>query len=49
MIIFKRMIMYNSDFLNEQNEYGKILLNNKIKIFEGVKKIYEGISQNENT
>ena len=48
MIIFKRMTIYNSEFLNEQNEYGKILLNNKIKIFESAKKIYEGISQNEN-
>ena len=42
------MIIYNSNFLNVENENGKILLNNKIKIFDSVKKIYEAISQKEN-
>ena len=48
MMIFKKMIIYNSNFLNVENENGKILLNNKIKIFDSVKKIYEAISQKEN-
>ena len=44
LIIFKRMI----EFLKTKDENLKILLNNKIKIYDSIKKIYECINQNKN-
>ena len=46
IIIFKNMLNINSEFINEENYKIIILLNNKTKIFDCIKKIYEAIIKN---
>ena len=47
LIIFKKMITFDSEFINEKNQKRKLFMNNKLKILNCVKKIFEAINQKE--
>ena len=48
LVIFKRMIGYDAELINIESDKGKILYNNKMKIFDIIKKIFDNIIQIEN-